>query len=124
MIKALIVEDNREFRESLKAILRSQFPDLIIAEAETADEALRTLGLFRPRVAFIDIHLPGGMNGLELVKRIRAGGMDMAIVMITSHDLPEYRIASARLGANHFLSKSSATSADILALMTSLSPPR
>ena len=99
MIKALIVEDNRDFRDSLKAILHSQFPDIVVAEAETADEALRALGLFRPQLAFIDIHLPGAMNGLQLVARIRAADREMHIVMITSHDLPEYRSASAAMAA-------------------------
>ena len=122
MIKALIVEDNRDFRDSLKAILHSQFPDIVVAEAETADEALRALGLFRPQLAFIDIHLPGAMNGLQLVARIRAADREMHIVMITSHDLPEYRSASAAMGANHFLSKSAATRADILAVIRSVTP--
>lgn len=120
MIRALLVEDSREFRESLKAILHSQCDQLTVAEAESAMEALRVLALFQPHIAFVDISLPGGMNGLQLVERIRARDATMHIVMITSHDLPEYRSASERLGANHFLSKSAATRADILAVMQSL----
>ncbi len=120
MIRALIVEDNRDFRELLKAILHDRFPDIVIAEAESADEALRQLGLFRPEISFVDIHLPGSINGLDLVQRIRASDAAMRIVMITSHDLPEYRDASTRFGADHFLSKSTASHTDILAVMAAL----
>ena len=118
MAKALIVEDSAEYREVLKATLYSRFPRLSIAEADNAEEALRIIGLFRPQVAFVDIHLPGKMNGLQLVERLRAADENMYIVMITSHDLPEYRTASAKMGANVFLSKSSATRHDILAAMS------
>lgn len=122
MAKTLIVEDSHDFREFLKALLYARFPDMQIAEAETAASALRMFTLFRPEVVFVDINLPGDMNGLELVQRIRAADTTVRIAMITSHDLPEYRQASIRIGANFFISKGTATRADILAVMRPASP--
>jgi len=121
--RVLIIEDNRDSRESLKTILESHYPDIVIAEAETGAEALRQIGLFRPEIVFVDIHLPGGLNGLELVKRIRRHDPRIRIAVITSHDLPEYRSASLRLGANHFIPKSSVSRADILAVMREMIRP-
>lgn len=120
MVKTLIVEDNGEFRASLKAMLYARFPDMLIAEAENGAEALRSFTLFRPDIAFIDISLPGDMNGLMLLERFRQLDSRLHVIVITNHDLPEYREASARLGAGHFLSKASTTGADILALMESV----
>ena len=120
MTKTLLVEDNRDFRASLKALLYARFGDVLIAEAEDGAEALRTFAMFQPHVAFIDINLPGRMNGLEIVERIRKEDPQVRIIVITNHDLPEYREASARLGADHFLPKASTTGDDILAVMRSV----
>jgi DNA-binding NarL/FixJ family response regulator len=120
MIRVLIVEDNAQYRESLKATLNACSPELVIVEAESADEALRVIGLFRPQVAFIDINLPGTLNGLQLIERVRASGSRARIAVITNHDLPEYHDASARLGANYFFPKASTTRDDIQAMMRSI----
>lgn len=117
MTKTLLVEDNRDYRASLKELLSAHFPDVLIIEAENGAEALRAHALFEPNVAFVDINLPGNMNGLEVVERIRSEDWQVRIIVITNHDLPEYREASARLGADHFLPKASTTSDDILAVM-------
>lgn len=117
MTKMLLVEDNRDFRASLKALLSARFSDILIVEAEDGPEALRTYALFRPQVAFVDINLPGHMNGLEVVEHIRRQDSQIRIIVITNHDLPEYRDASMRLGADHFLPKASTTNTDILAVM-------
>lgn len=121
MTKTLIVEDNHDFRASLKALLYARFPDtLLIAEAEDATVALRTFYRLCPDVAFVDISLPGNMNGLEFVERIRSENSQVRIIVITSHDLPEYREASMRLGADHFLPKASLTNDHIYAVMESV----
>jgi two-component system response regulator YesN len=121
MTKTLIVEDNYDFRTSLKALLHARFPDaLLIVEAEDATVALRTFYRLCPDVAFVDISLPGNMNGLEFIERIRRENSQVRIIVITSHDLPEYREASMRLGADHFLPKASITNDDITAVMESV----
>lgn len=120
MVKTLIVEDNHDFRGSLKGLLRARFPDILIAEAENAADALRAFTRFDPDVAFIDINLPGGVNGLGLIERIRNESSRVRIIIITNHDQPEYRDASVRLGADHFLPKASTTGDDIVAVMNSV----
>jgi two-component system nitrate/nitrite response regulator NarL len=120
MIKTLIVEDNHDFMGLLKGLLSGRFPDILIVEAENGADALRAFTRFQPDVAFIDINLPGGMNGLGLIERIRRENSRIRIIIITNHDLPEYRDASVRLGADHFLPKASTTGDDILAVMESV----
>lgn len=122
MIKTLLVEDNREFRMSLKALLYSNFPNMVIAEADTGQDAIRQFALFRPDLVFLDISLPGGISGLTLLERWRNEQSHARIVMVTAHDMPEYRDAASRLGADSFLPKIQVTSATIHSLIDGFAP--
>lgn len=122
MIKTLIVEDNAEFRGFLRKLVRERFPGGEVAECPDGRSALQLIGPFKPDIVLIDIALPGGMNGLALTERIREKGKLPPILIITSHALPEYQAAAARLGADHFLPKGCSTAKDILAVIERLVP--
>jgi two-component system response regulator YesN len=120
MFKLLIVEDNFSFRDSLKEILLARFPEMFIEEAGDGDEAMQKVDSFQPDLIFMDVKLPGE-SGLKLTERIKIRYPKMKIVVLTSYDLPEYREAAARFGANDFLTKGSSTREEILKLVESLS---
>ncbi|MBW1744461.1 MAG: response regulator transcription factor [Deltaproteobacteria bacterium] len=90
MFKTLIVEDNIPFRQSLKAVLDTEFPSMDIEEAANGTEALEKVTTFGPNLIFMDIKLPG-INGLELTKKIKGDNASIVIIILTSYDLPEYR---------------------------------
>jgi len=52
----------------------------------------------------MDIGLPGE-NGLELTRKIKADHPDVTVIIVTSHDTPEYREAAVRYKADYFFSK-------------------
>ena len=57
-------------------------------------------------VAFIDIGLPGGMDGYELARRIRShpSGRDVRLVALTGYGFPEDRAQSHQAGfARHLV---------------------
>jgi len=116
-MKVLIVDDSQEFRRRLKMIVSSQYPDAIVAEAGAGDEALRAYALLRPDIVFLDINMPGELNGLTVATRLRHANPDLHIAIVTSHDLPEYRDASLRLGADCFLPKMQVSSAAIAGMI-------
>jgi len=118
MFKTLLVEDNTAFRQSLREILNKQFPSIAIEEAADAGEAMQKVDLFLPNLIFMDIKLPNG-NGLDLTKKIKKEHSEMNIIILTSYDFLEYRLAAAQYGANHFLSKASVTREEITALVKS-----
>ena len=89
-------------------------------EARDGREALNALSAFEPDVIFMDIKLPGE-NGLELTRKIRASNSEAKIIVLTSHDLPEYREAARAGGADHFLTKASSKANEIFALIDNLS---
>jgi DNA-binding NarL/FixJ family response regulator len=115
VIKTLLVEDNVEFRAFLKALLLERFPDGVIQETSDALEALRLIGEARHDVVVVDIGLPGSVNGLMLVARIREQGRRPPILVISNYAIPEYQLEAARLGADWFLPKIGSTSQEIIA---------
>ena len=106
MLKAMIVEDNISFREMFKDWLLTQHPSTEVIEAGSGEEALKWLGSYAFDLVFMDINLPGE-NGLEITRKIKAGWQDVPVTIITSYDMPEYREASIRSGANSFIAKDS-----------------
>ena len=119
MFRTILVEDSPFFRQLLKETLLSKFPSMDISEVESAEQAMKDIEASHPDLAFIDIKLPGE-NGLELTKKIKGKYPNIAVIILTSYDLPEYREAAIRYQANHFLSKGSTTKENILSLVNSI----
>lgn len=119
MFRTLIVEDSVIFRRSLKEILRARFPCMVLAEAANGTEAMQKADAIRPNLIFMDIKLPGE-NGLELTKRMKARNSKIIVIILTNYDIPEYREAAYQYGANYFISKSSSTTEEIVALVESI----
>ena len=119
MFKILIVEDNRSFREALGADLQAHFPNLTLLKAAGVQEALATVDSMQPDLIFTDVRLRNG-NGLDFSRSIRAAGNKSVIIVLTSHDLPEYREAAFSSGADHFMVKGSVDINDIFAVVESI----
>jgi signal transduction histidine kinase/CheY-like chemotaxis protein len=106
--RVLLVDDNHDSREMYRAVLRAHGHD--VCEAPDGERALALFqqrGLDRPLdVAFIDIGLPGGMDGYELARRIRSlpMGRDVRLVALTGYGFPEDRQQSRLAGfARHLV---------------------
>ena len=123
MLKILLVEDDSLFRLTLRKILESRFPTLQFDEARDGEEALVKIDACLPDLIFMDIQLPG-KNGLEITKKVKDLHPGVVIAILTSHDLPEYREAAYDRGANHFLSKHSSTTGEILGLVKNITSER
>lgn len=119
MYKTLIVEDNDNFRQTLRSLLDSRFPSMTIEEAGEGREALEKVHDFDPDLIFMDIKLPGE-SGLQVSRRIRRFNPEVKIIILTSYDFPEYREAARNGGADHFISKGSSKAEEILALVETI----
>jgi DNA-binding NarL/FixJ family response regulator len=119
MFKTLIVEDNAAFRQSLSAMLNSRFPDMMLVEVDSGDEALKQMEKLHPDLVFMDVKLPNA-NGLDLTKIIKAEHAGTVVVVMTSSDLPEYRQAAFSSGASYFVSKGGTTEAQIFSVVESV----
>ncbi len=102
--RILIVDDNGSFRQAFRQSLQESFPTIAIDEAADGNEALHKVDAFLPDIIFMDIRLPGE-NGLELTKKIKATHPNIIILILTSYDVPEYRDAASKGGADGFFGK-------------------
>ena len=96
--RVLLVDDNHDSREMYRAVLRAHGHQ--VREAANAEKALALLAEEPLDVAFIDIGLPGGMDGYELARRIRSHpmGRDVRLVALTGYGFPEDRAQSREAG--------------------------
>jgi len=116
MFKILIVDPNDPFRRSLKKVLVNRFPLIDVQEAADGDAGLRLVETVQPDIIFLEIHLPAE-TGLDLASRIKADHPDIIIVILTSYDLPEYKLAVSRSGVEHMVPKDDWTGEDMIALV-------
>ncbi len=80
----LLVDDNDDVREASQQLLMSA--GFVVRTARDAHEALRWMdeGLV-PDVLISDIVMPGGINGVELARRIKARRPDLRVVLVTGY---------------------------------------
>ena len=112
----MLVEDSPTYRKLLKDNLKDQFPSMDIIEAADGVEAFQKIDSHPPNLIFMDIRLPGE-DGLDLTRKMKADYSDIIIIILTSHDLPEYREAATRNGADYFFSKASIATDEIFKLI-------
>jgi two-component system response regulator YesN len=118
--KTLIVEDSLPFQQILKRMLQEYFPLMVIEDASNSKDALQKVDSFCPDLILLDIRLPDE-SGLELIQKIKKKCPDIIVIILTSYNLPEYREAAARYGADAFMCKGSVTKEEILTLIESFS---
>ena len=106
MVRILLIEDNKYFREAFKGNFCDYFPWLVIEEAKDAEEALDRIRENPPDLVFTDMRLPG-MNGLQLIQKVKKDFPQLPIFMLTGYDLPEYKEAALQHGADGFFLKES-----------------
>ncbi len=118
-IKTLLIENSANFRHTIKEILISKFPSISVKQANDGREALIELARHRPDLIFMDIEL-AEENGLVLTKELKKIYPDAVIIVLTHHDLPEYREAAYQNGAQYFLSKETTRADEIVGLVESI----
>lgn len=104
-ISIWVVEDHRDMRETLKELIDAE-PGMNCAQAFENGEQLLAYSQdhFLPEVIVSDIGLRG-MNGIELVERLRPIASGTRVVMLTGHEEKEKILDALRAGASGYLTK-------------------
>jgi DNA-binding NarL/FixJ family response regulator len=100
----LIVEDHDALRDSLRRWLSSTFPDCTFFEAGSGEEAVAMASSQLPNIVLMDIGLPK-MNGIDATRHILNASPESKIVMLTIHDISDYKADAKAAGAEAYVSK-------------------
>ena len=106
-IKVMVIDDHEVVREGVVRILERQGGITVVALARTGEEALDKIVLFPPDVVIVDIELPG-INGIELIKRIKRDYPEIEAVALTVYDDEEFAKQALRAGAIGYVVKDAA----------------
>lgn len=104
-IKVVLIDDHQIVRRGLRSFLNA-FDDLtIIGEASSGEEALQHIEEWLPDVVVTDMLMPGGIDGIETIRRIRAMLPNTRIVALTSYTDDSRVVAALRAGAIGYVRK-------------------
>ncbi|MFF2854757.1 MULTISPECIES: response regulator transcription factor [unclassified Peribacillus] len=100
-MKVLVVEDNVSLLESIRQILTDEY------EVDTADNGED--GLFMAQqsiydIIILDVMLPG-IDGFEIVRKIREAKIDTSVLFLTAKDALEDRVRGLEMGGDDYLVK-------------------
>jgi DNA-binding response OmpR family regulator len=100
--RILVIDDDPEVVDILVTTLRDEGYGVL--GALTSDEGLKLVILSRPDLVLLDIMLPG-MNGIEVLKRIRSINPTIKVVMVTGNTDPVLAREALELGALAYVDK-------------------
>ncbi len=110
MIRVAIVDDHDLLRAGLRAILEQDPLFQIVAETGDGQEAIRVAARLKPDVMLMDVHLPGGLGGLEATEAIARDTPEVRVIVLTQYENREYIRRALRIGARGYMLKRSAAS--------------
>jgi NarL family two-component system response regulator LiaR len=104
-VRVALVDDHRVVRRGLRTYLES-FGDLEVAgEASSGEEAQGAIEGWLPDVVVMDLLMPGGMDGVEAIRRVRALSPHTQVVALTSATDDARVVAALRAGAIGYVRK-------------------
>lgn len=104
LITVALVEDETAVRSSLRQILRTASDVRCVAEYPSAEDALSNWPELSPKVAILDINLPG-MSGVECVRRLSERSPSTQFMILTVYDHNDAIFDSLAAGAHGYLVK-------------------
>lgn len=119
---ALIVDDEAHVRTFVSLIMKEIGVESSLMAAD-AEEAFRIYEERKPELVMIDLNLPGGASGLELLKRIRAVDTDTYTIILTCEASSSTVMATVTAGADGFIRKDTPKAAIVRQIQEILADP-
>jgi DNA-binding NtrC family response regulator len=101
-VRILVVDDDVNERQGLADLLLTWGYD--VRAAGGGEEALAQAEAFAPVVVISDLRMPG-LDGMELLKRLRRSRPETSVIMLTGQGTIEEAVEATKLGAFNFLEK-------------------
>ena len=98
----LIVEDEHAVARGIQYALQQEGYE--VAVARSGEEGLEIATRQAPDLVVLDVRLPG-MDGFEVLRRLRAAGAKMPVLVLTARDDEVDKVIGLELGADDYLTK-------------------
>jgi DNA-binding response OmpR family regulator len=98
----VVVEDDTSIADLLDMVLRQAGYRVI--QAGTGEAGLAAIDRERPKMAILDVGLPGAMDGLDVCRKIRQKG-DLPVLFLTARDSEIDRVLGLEMGADDYVTK-------------------
>ena len=105
--RLLLVDEHTVVREGLRRVLEGCGEGWTVVEAASGFQALERLREQPLSLVITDLSMPG-MNGLELIRRVRSEFPSMPILVLSMHAEEQYALRAFKSGANGYVTKDSA----------------
>lgn len=102
-IKILIIDDEAPIRDVLSATLKDEYYQ--VQAAHDGQSGLQAIREFQPDVVFLDIWMPGSLDGIQVLTEAKKNFPEVEFVMISGHGTIETAVKATKLGAWDFIEK-------------------
>jgi two-component system nitrogen regulation response regulator NtrX len=102
-VKILVIDDEDSIREVLCEALRDEHYQVF--SAQDGISGLKAIKDLQPDLVFLDIWMPGELDGLDVLKEAKAQFPMIDFVMISGHGTIETAVKATKLGAWDFIEK-------------------
>src|SRR5205809_7718794 len=106
LIRVVLADDHGVVRRGIRDFLTEAGDMVVVAEAENGAQTYDLVVQHQPDVVLLDVQMPQG-SGIDVARRLRAGGLTLGILILTAFDDPPYIKAAIEVGANGYVLKSS-----------------
>ena len=107
MIRLLVADDHRLFRQGLCRLLSDHSDLAVVAQAGTCAEVLDALRSIAIDLVILDLSMPG-RGGPELIAQIKSLRASTRVLVMSMHDEEPYVTRSIRAGADGYITKDNA----------------
>lgn len=101
-MKILIIEDEKELRETLRATLEQE--QYVVEVASDFFLGIEKISIYQYDCILLDLQLPGG-NGLDILEFLKKEGKTENVIIISARDALDDKLKGLALGADDYLTK-------------------
>ena len=107
MLSIVLADDHAVVRSALRMLLEAEQDIEVVAEAGTAEDALRYVRGHRPTVLILDLDMPGRPS-LEVLPEIIEASPETGVVILTMRSEPEFARQALQAGVRGYVLKEAA----------------
>jgi CheY-like chemotaxis protein len=113
--RILIIEDDVSLLQAYREMFKTQ--DVSVVGAASGQEGLTLVASEKPDLILLDIMLPGGMNGFDVLERLKEDPATQSIPVIVLTNLDSEAKVAKAIGAKDYLVKANTTKDEIVKIV-------